>query len=141
MNYSLIIIKLYDSFDDEIYKYLVMEYCSNGTILQKGKLTYDKFVHYSKQILEAISFIHSKKIAHRDIKPENIFIDQYDHVKLSNFVMAKEFQCDEKPHEKFGSYLQLAPEMIQNHEICPFKADIWALGITFFIHVNWIVPI
>lgn len=128
------IIRLYDSFEDESAQYLVMEYCENGTIRQKGALPYDKFIYYAKPILEALAYCHSKKIAHRDIKPENIFIDKYDHVKLADFGFSKQFDVSQpKTKEKCGSLMYLAPEMLQSREICPFKADIWALGITFFV--------
>lgn len=126
------IIRIYDTFEDEFSNYLVMEYCSNGTIKDKGNLSYDKFVYYAKQILSAVAFCHSNNIAHRDIKPDNIFLDQYDHAKLGDFGMAKKFQDNEKSNEKCGSLLFTAPEMHLYQEICPFKADIWALGITFF---------
>lgn len=126
------IIRLYDAFNDENSQYLVMEYCTNGTILDKGKLSSEKFIYYAKQILEAISFCHSNKIAHRDLKPENIFLDQYDHIKLADFGMAKIFNGDKKSSEKCGSLMFSAPEVFLYQEICPFKADIWALGITFF---------
>lgn len=126
------IIKLYDSFTDDHAQYLVMEYCPNGTIFDKRKLSYEKFKEYAKQILEAISFCHSNNIAHRDIKPENIFLDQYDHIKLADFGMAKLFEDDTKSTEKCGSLMYTAPEFFLHQEICPFKADVWALGITFF---------
>ena len=109
-----------------------MDYCSNGTIKDKGILSYEKFVYYAKQILEAIAFCHSNNIAHRDIKPENIFLDQYDHAKLADFGMAKRFNLEGKSNEKCGSLMFIPPEMFQYQEICPFKADIWSLGITFF---------
>lgn len=126
------IIRLYDAFDDDSAQYLVMEYCTNGTLKDKTNLSYDKFVYYAKQILESINFIHSNKIAHRDIKPENIFLDQYDHIKLADFGMAKYFEDNGKSSDKCGSLLFVAPEMLHFQEVCPFKADIWALGITFF---------
>lgn len=127
------IISLYNAFTDEKCQYLIMEYCSNGTMKDKRNLPYDKFVYYSKQILQAVAYCHSKKISHRDIKPENIFLDQYDHVKLADFGMAKKFEDNEKSSEKCGSLMFAPPEMLQYTDICPFKADIWALGITFFM--------
>lgn len=134
------IIKLYDAFYDDCAQYLVMEYCPNGTIRQKGKLPYDKFVYYAKQILESLAFCHSNKIAHRDIKPENIFLDQYDHIKLADFGMAKQFEPNDKSSDKCGSLMFISPEMLQYQETCPFKADIWALGITFFYMATGLYP-
>lgn len=126
------IIKIYDAFDDENAQYLVMEYCPNSSILQKGKLTYSQFVFYAKQILEALSYCHSNKIAHRDIKPENILLDQYCNIKLADFGLAKHFEYSCKSDEKCGSIKYFAPEMFLLDEVSPYKADIWALGVTFF---------
>lgn len=126
------IVKLYDIFEDENSRYLVMEYCSKGTILQKGKIPKDQLIFYFKQLLEALAYCHSLNITHRDIKPINIYLDQYDHVKLADFGLAKKFNTNEKTNEKNGTLMFFAPEMIQYPTICPFKADIWALGITFY---------
>lgn len=134
------IIRLYDAFEEDSAQYLVMEYCPIGSLSQKGKLPYDQFIHYSKQILEAISYCHSLNIAHRDLKPENIFLDQNNNVRLADFGIAKHFDIYDKSNEKCGSLKYLSPEMFQCKEICPFKADIWALGITFFIMATGYYP-
>lgn len=126
------IIKLYDAFEDENSQYLVMEYCPNGTIKEKGKLNYTQFIYYAKQLLDSLAYCHAKKIAHRDIKPANILFDQYENTKLADFGIAKIFDINSKSDEKCGSIKFFAPEMFQSNVICPFKADIWALGITFF---------
>lgn len=126
------IIRLYDIFEDETAQYLVIDYCPNGTMKMKGNLPYLKFVYYAKQILEVVAYCHLNNIAHRDIKPDNIFIDQYDTVKLADFGMANKFENGEKSSEKCGTLKYLSPEMLSHSEVDPFKADIWALGITFF---------
>lgn len=46
--------------------------------------------------------------------------------------MAKQFQFHGKSIEKCGSLMFCSPEMLSSPKFCPFKADIWALGITFF---------
>lgn len=126
------IVKLYKTFSDEEHHYLVLEYCPNGTLKQKGPLNYNKFIFYAKQILEVLDYCHSQNIAHRDIKPDNIFIDQYDHIKLGDFGLSDHFKNDRYAMEKCGSLIFCAPEMLEMTQFDPFKTDIWALGITFF---------
>lgn len=126
------IIKLYLTFEEEDSIFLVMEYCPRGSFRKNGNLDCDKFVYYAKQILEALAFCHSKMIAHRDIKPDNIFLDQYDHIKLGDFGLSKQFEQNVKSAEKCGSLMFSAPEILLKNSICPFQSDIWALGITFF---------
>ncbi|KAK8839792.1 hypothetical protein M9Y10_031500 [Tritrichomonas musculus] len=134
------IIRLYDAFEEEDWQYLIMEYCPNGTIRKKVNLSYDSFIFFARQMLEALFYCHSLQIAHRDIKPDNIFFDNYDHIKLADFGLSKKFDSNSKSTEKCGSLIFFAPEMFQLKEIDPFQADIWALGITFFYLVTGTYP-
>lgn len=135
------IIRLYEIFNEDEYQYLVMEYCKNDTIKEKGKLDSEQFIYYSKQILEAISYCHSLKIAHRDIKPENIFLDHYDRIKLADFGFAKQFDNGAISNERCGSIMFCAPEIVKDQSsFNPFQADIYALGITFFYMATGKLP-
>lgn len=134
------IIKLYVTFSDDNYQYLVMEYCPKGTIKQLKCIDFEKFIFYSKQLLEVLEYCHSQNIAHRDIKPENIFLDQYDHIKLADFGLSSKFQDQQLANMKCGSLMFSAPEILSEFEFDPFKADIWALGITFYIMITGKYP-
>lgn len=69
-----------------------MEYCdgkSLNNILQTPSEPMDpKMVFYIfRQILDGLTYIHSKGIIHRDLKPGNIFINKLD-VKIGDFGLA-----------------------------------------------------
>ena len=102
LNHPNIVI-FYNSFEDEDSQYLVMEYCSKGTIKEKGKLSTEKFIHYAKQMLDALAYCHSNNVSHRDIRPSNIFIDQHDNIKIGDFTTAKQLDRIKKLREKCTS--------------------------------------
>src|SRR5689334_19669535 len=62
--------------DEDGSLYLTMEYIDGGNLRkvmqETGAMPFETFLHYSRQILAAISAAHAKNIIHRDLKPENI---------------------------------------------------------------------
>ena len=51
-----------------------------------NKMQIELIRFFSAEILNAIEFMHSKKIVHRDIKPENIMINDDWHLKLVTII-------------------------------------------------------
>ena len=43
-------------------------------LFSQNKLTEEDASHILKEILGALNYTHSQKIAHRDLKPENILV-------------------------------------------------------------------
>jgi cyclin-dependent kinase 1 len=52
------------------------------------------------QILEGVSFCHSKKILHRDLKPQNLLLDQTGRLKIADFGLARAFSIPIRPYTK-----------------------------------------
>ena len=72
------IIRLYDTFDEKDYYYLVTEKMMGGElfdrIVQKSYYNEKEARDTSVVLFEAMQYIHSKKVAHRDLKPENLLL-------------------------------------------------------------------
>merc|ERR550525_1477987 len=72
------LVKLFFSFQDYTYLYLVMEYCPGGdlmTILMREDiLTEDQTRFYMAELAMAIHAVHELDFVHRDLKPDNILI-------------------------------------------------------------------
>ncbi|KAJ1694029.1 hypothetical protein LUZ63_010727 [Rhynchospora breviuscula] len=87
------IVKLYCSFQDSDYLYLIMEYLPGGDmmtlLMRKDTLTEDESRFYVAECVLAIQSIHKHNYIHRDIKPDNLLLDRYGHLKLSDFGLCK----------------------------------------------------
>uniref|UniRef100_A0A803LMP7 non-specific serine/threonine protein kinase n=1 Tax=Chenopodium quinoa TaxID=63459 RepID=A0A803LMP7_CHEQI len=91
------IVKLYCSFQDDEYLYLIMEYLPGGDmmtlLMRKDTLTEDEARFYVAETVLAIESIHKHNYIHRDIKPDNLLLDKYGHMKLSDFGLCKPLDC------------------------------------------------
>ncbi|XP_068664546.1 uncharacterized protein [Aristolochia californica] len=100
------IVKLYFSFQDDEYLYLIMEYLPGGDVMtllmRKDTLTEDEARFYVGETVLAIESIHKHNYIHRDIKPDNLLLDKNGHMRLSDFGLCKPLDCNNFPnlHEK-----------------------------------------
>ncbi|XP_063243757.1 cGMP-dependent protein kinase, isozyme 2 forms cD5/T2 isoform X1 [Bacillus rossius redtenbacheri] len=129
------IVKLYKTFKDRKYLYMLMESCLGGelwTILRdKGHFDDSTTRFYTACVVEAFDYLHSRNIIYRDLKPENLLLDNTGYVKLVDFGFAKKLQHGRKTWTFCGTPEYVAPEVILNrgHDI---SADYWSLGVLMF---------
>ncbi|KAJ7979851.1 Non-specific serine/threonine protein kinase [Quillaja saponaria] len=100
------IVKLYCSFQDEEYLYLIMEYLPGGDmmtlLMRKDTLTEDEARFYVGETVLAIESIHKHNYIHRDIKPDNLLLDRNGHMKLSDFGLCKPLDCTNLQEKDFS---------------------------------------
>lgn len=131
------IVTFYHNFYEEEILYLVMEYCSGGSldnlISSKKNIQFDDALKIAIDICEVFEFIHSKNIIHRDIKPNNILIDADSNIKVSDFGIA---------NTHGGTLSYLAPEVLSTEYASSKDArvDIYSLGITLLEMITGINP-
>ncbi|XP_052202542.1 uncharacterized protein LOC127808172 [Diospyros lotus] len=90
---SRCIVKLFYSFQDSDFLYLIMEYLPGGDIMtllmREDVLSEDIARFYIAESILAIQSIHQHNYVHRDIKPDNLILDKNGHLKLSDFGLCK----------------------------------------------------
>ncbi|XP_059626049.1 uncharacterized protein LOC132269056 isoform X2 [Cornus florida] len=100
------IVKLYCSFQDEEFLYLIMEYLPGGDMMtlfmRKDTLTEDEARFYVAETVLAIESIHKHNYVHRDIKPDNLLLDRYGHLRLSDFGLCKPLDCSTLEEKDFS---------------------------------------
>ncbi|OQV18731.1 cGMP-dependent protein kinase 1 [Hypsibius exemplaris] len=132
---SEFIVKLYRTFKDRKYLYMLMDVLQGGevwTVLRdKGSFDEPTARFYTGCVVEALTYLHSRGIIYRDLKPENMLLDAKGYVKLVDFGFAKRLGVGRKTYTFCGTPEYVAPEIILNkgHDL---SADYWSLGILMY---------
>ncbi|KAH9900635.1 putative serine/threonine protein kinase [Xylariomycetidae sp. FL2044] len=128
------IVNLLNAFETDAHIYLVLEFCSRGDLYEAirtgcGPLETEHVRRFMLELVDAVSYMHSKGIYHRDIKPENIFLTDSGSMKLGDFGLAT---TEKWSYETtVGSDRYMSPEQYDSAGAgySPAQADIWAIGV------------
>lgn len=99
LKHSRSVVRLYSTFHDQLRVYFLLEYLSNGSLLdlikrEGGKLNITISRLISAEIVLALADLRQNEVIHRDLKPGNIMLDQDYHIKLIDFATAKTLNYD-----------------------------------------------
>jgi serine/threonine protein kinase len=87
------------------------------------------------QVVEALGYIHSRRLIHRDLKPDNIMVSGESMARLMDFGLAKDLD-DRAPGTMVGTVLgtaaYMAPEQILGRKELDGRTDFYALGVTLY---------
>eukprot|EP01063_Lacrimia_lanifica_P029142 TRINITY_DN4397_c0_g1_i1.p1 TRINITY_DN4397_c0_g1~~TRINITY_DN4397_c0_g1_i1.p1 ORF type:complete len:906 (+),score=351.53 TRINITY_DN4397_c0_g1_i1:83-2800(+) len=128
---------------------IFMEYVPGGSLMdllkQFGALPLSTASFYTRQILEAVAYLHSESVVHRDIKCANIMITVDGTCKLGDFGAATLISGIQGPGNRrmsfAGTPFWMAPEVVrQEGEGYSNAIDIWSVGCTVIEMVTGQAP-
>ncbi|XP_030384055.1 cGMP-dependent protein kinase, isozyme 1 [Scaptodrosophila lebanonensis] len=140
---SPFICRLYRTFRDEKYVYMLLEACMGGEIWtmlrDHGSFDDNSAQFIAGCVLQAFEYLHSRGIIYRDLKPENLMLDERGYVKLVDFGFSKYIGNSAKTWTFCGTPEYVAPEIILNkgHDRA---VDYWALGVLVHELLNGTPP-
>ena len=142
------LVQFFQSGENQDWKWIAMELAEGGDLFDKIESDIgvgEDIAHvYFSQLINAMTFMHSKGVGHRDIKPENILLSSDGNLKIADFGLATlfDYQGQRKTcKSSCGSPPYTAPEVL----LCsPTTAkagfgyfadfvDIWSCGVVLFV--------
>ncbi|XP_076055198.1 serine/threonine-protein kinase Chk1-like [Oratosquilla oratoria] len=127
--------------------YVFLEYVNGGTLedrIDPTGMSERRARFFFYQLIEGVTYLHSRNIVHRDIKPENLFLTKDDDLKIGDFGMAGEFVKGKYLTKICGTSAYIAPEVFTGQYLGG-PIDVWACGIVLFRLVTgqnpWKIPI
>ncbi|CAG9332010.1 unnamed protein product [Blepharisma stoltei] len=130
------IIPIYWAFQTNRHLFMTLEYCPNGDlslILEHAHyLSTEISKFYIAETILAIEHLHSMDIVYRDLKPQNILVDEFGHIRLADFGLAKENVTESNPAMSFcGSPAYLPPELLAQTGAWK-PADVYCIGANLY---------
>ncbi|THG21464.1 hypothetical protein TEA_001082 [Camellia sinensis var. sinensis] len=156
---SRCIVKLFYSFQDSDFLYLIMEYLPGGDIMtllmREDVLSEDVARFYIAESVLAIHSIHHHNYVHRDIKPDNLILDKNGHLKLSDFGLCKpldnkystilledeDFSTQDSTHDNEGhSSCERPPWLMPKEQLQQWKRNRRALAYSTVGTLDYMAP-
>lgn len=132
------VVQFYDHMVEEETIFLVMEYCAGGDLHRHIRetstnccLEEPEALTIMTQVLRGAHFLHSHGIAHRDLSLENVLLSHQGTCKIADFGLSTDAT---KPSRDYvGKEFYMAPEVVARESYDPKKADVWSIGIMWFM--------
>lgn len=133
------IVSIEEVIQDDAFIYIVTEWLAGKELFkyaQEQPLNESEVRGIFKEILHAVSHMHTHKIAHRDLKLENIKFTSDNTSKSNIKILDFGFACrmNHELNEMVGACYTLdyaAPEILSNKKYTE-SCDLWSLGVILY---------
>ena len=139
------VVSIYDAVEDGDQNWLVMEYVPSRNlseiVTEEGPLSPERVAWIGAQAADGLAAAHKRGTMHRDVKPGNLLVTDDDHVKISDFGIARTHGDAQLTQSGIvtGTPAYFAPELAKGEEPT-IAADVWALGATLYATVEGRLP-
>ncbi|XP_056306216.1 epidermal growth factor receptor-like [Danio aesculapii] len=98
----------------------------------KDNIGSQTLLNWCVQIAKGMSYLEERHLVHRDLAARNVLVKTPNHVKITDFGLARLLSADEKEYHAEGGKVPIkwmALESIR-HWIYTHQSDVWSYGVT-----------
>lgn len=140
------ILWLHESFESLEELVMIFEFISGTDIFERinsttFELTEREVIIYTRQVCEALEFLHSQNVALFDIKPENIIYTtrKSSFIKIVELGQARALTPGDNIRIQFTASEYAAPELHQ-HDVVNAATDMWSVGTLVYVLLSGLNP-
>ncbi|EFN74687.1 Death-associated protein kinase 1 [Camponotus floridanus] len=136
------IVSLHKVIDTGTTVVLLLELITGGELFHWTPSGETEAAHVVRQVLMALSHLHSHQVAHLDIKPENILLSTpppMPSIKIIDLGLSHRLVPGSEHRALFGTPEFVAPEIV-NYEPLSLGTDLWAVGVLTYILLSGASP-
>jgi len=131
-------------FDTEDILFIVMELMEGGElyeeIVKRKTFTEKDAAEITRQLCEALSYLHDRGIVHRDLKLENLLLKKKNslEIKLADFGLSKLYS-GQALQTACGTPFYVAPDVLLGTGYGP-AVDMWSVGVLIYVLLSGRLP-
>ena len=144
------IVKVLEAFEDNNTCYYAMEFIEGMNldeyIKKSGGIDLREAISITKEIGDALSYMHSHKMLHLDLKPQNIMRRSNGHIVLIDFGLAKQYDENGKPETSTSvgggtrGYAPIEQANYHDGKGFPVTMDVYALAASLYKMLTCLPP-
>jgi serine/threonine-protein kinase len=147
------IVQFLDSGHDDGRPYIVMELLEGATLAEviqkRGRLPLDPVIAIALPIIDALGYVHERRIVRNDVKPNNVMLTPTGRVCIVDFGISRYAERDVEVAKSdnavtaegvfVGTPLFMAPEQLAGQHV-DHRADVYSLGVMLYNMLTRVYP-
>ncbi|XP_036374455.1 epidermal growth factor receptor [Megalops cyprinoides] len=116
---------------------LITQLMPHGCLLDYVKENKDNIgsqylLNWCVQIAKGMSYLEDRHLVHRDLAARNVLVKTPQHVKITDFGLAKLLNSDEKEYHADGGKVPIKWMALESilHRTYTHQSDVWSYGVT-----------